>query len=128
MTATSNGIMNDWRNGNGIPVYQHFSAPSTTFVNIFRQPGVYNITIALPGSVGRMNPTITAPPSGIPSRQPGMTLGSHNQPNFGGAPSMTRPKLSPRRSNSADHMPGTPVQGTDLPSQLEFGLPKCHGC
>ncbi|ODM87069.1 hypothetical protein Ocin01_19614 [Orchesella cincta] len=100
------------------------TATEYPFINTFRLPQLlsstffvnrgYNVTIALPGSVGRMNPTTTAPPAGIPIRQPGMTLGSHNQPNFGGAPSMTRPNYHHEGQIRQTTMPGTPVQGNGL--------------
>ncbi|CAL8143872.1 unnamed protein product [Orchesella dallaii] len=43
--------------GVGGTVYQHFSAPSTTFINVFNQPGDYNITMGFAAAAGRVNQT-----------------------------------------------------------------------
>jgi len=40
----------------GGSVYQHFSAPSSTFINVFTQPGEYNVTMSFGRAAGGGNP------------------------------------------------------------------------
>ncbi|ODM89392.1 hypothetical protein Ocin01_17288 [Orchesella cincta] len=112
------------RDGGG--VYQNFTAPSTTFINIFSQPGTYNVSLSFAGAAGRENPA-TGLHGGLINRQVPMTAGAQAN-GAGGIPMMNRP-INPGEQELQNNLSpylGSPIKGRGGPTMIPefFGTPE----
>ncbi|CAL8143871.1 unnamed protein product [Orchesella dallaii] len=106
-------VGNEWRNI--IPIYQNFSAPSSTYINLFRQPGQYNVGIWYGENGNRVNSSL------VPNRQSQsiMTFGAHVQTgDSGGEASMPPQRITTRNQPAQPAVPSAHMAGNRDPSMI----------